>query len=337
MKILITGIAGGIGSTLGYQLFIKGHIIVGVDNFQNGYKENLLIDGKSFCNFYNCDIRNKKELLSIFQTEKPDAIVHLAATTSLPVCESNPAEAISNNVGGTTNVLECARLSDIGLVLFASTSAIYENTDPSLAPYKEHNEVNPRLVYPLSKKLGEEVCISFEKNYGMTIPKLRFFNVFGPRQDIYRLSPPLINYIVKELVNNKPPILHGTGKQVRDYIYVSDVTNLIELVLYNPRKDSTINVCSGKLISVLDIVKNIKIALSTDIEPIYQESNKFWNNYEILFQGKFQLDPSIVTQEVNKFALGDNSKAIQDYDWRPNLDLDSLIRSTAIDIQQKLL
>jgi UDP-glucose 4-epimerase len=336
MKILITGIAGGIGSTLGYQLFLNNHEIFGVDNFQNGYQENLSIDGRSYCKFYQCDIKNRLQFLNICQQVKPDAIVHLAATTALPVCESLAFDAINNNVGGTANVLECARLSDIGLVIFASTSAIYENTDVSLAPFKEHHPINPRLIYPLSKKLGEELCLSYEQNYGMTIPKLRFFNVFGPRQDIHRTSPPLINYLVRELVHGRRPVLHSTGLQVRDYIHVDDVTNLIELVLSNPIKDSTINVCSGTLLSVIDIVNNVKIALSTDIEPIFQDSTKFWNNYKTLFQGKYKLDSAIVDKEVNKFALGDNSKAILDYNWRPNLDLNALIQRTAKEIKEKL-
>lgn len=336
MKILITGIAGGIGSTLGYQLFLNNHEIFGVDNFQNGYKDNLIIDGVRYCKFYNCDVKNKLDFLYTCQQIKPDAIVHLAATTALPVCESNVADAINNNVGGTANVLECARLADIGLVIFASTSAIYENTDVNLAPFKEHDPVNPRLIYPLSKKLGEELCVSYEQNYGMIVPRLRFFNVFGPRQDIHRKSPPLINYVVRELVNNRRPVLHSTGKQVRDYIHVNDVTNLIELVLSNPNQGSTINVCSGKLLSVIDIVNNIKIALSTDIEPIYQDSTKFWNNYQTLFEGQYKLDSTIVDREVNKFALGDNTKAITDYNWQPNLDLELLIQRTAKEIKEKL-
>jgi len=336
MKILITGIAGGIGSTLGHQLFLNNHEILGIDNFQNGYQENLIIDGKPYCKFYQCDIQNRSQFLNICKQTKPDAIVHLAATTALPVCESLAFDSVNNNVGGTANVLECARMSDIGLVIFASTSAIYENTDISLSPFKEHHPINPRLIYPLTKKLGEELCLSYEQNYGMVIPRLRFFNVFGPRQDIHRTSPPLINYVVKELVHGRQPVLHSTGKQVRDYIHVNDVTKLIELVLSNPIKDSTINVCSGKLLSVIDIVHNIKIALATDIDPIYQDSRKFWNNYKTLFEGLYKLDAAIVDKEVNKFALGDNTKAVKDYNWQPNLDLELLIQQTAKEIKEKL-
>jgi len=336
MKILITGIAGGIGSTLGFQLFNRDHEILGIDNFQNGYKENLVINGCTYSQFYRSDINNKQQLLDIFKKTKPDAIVHLAATTALPVCENEAAAAITNNVGGTTNVLECARLSDIGLVIFASTSAIYENTNIKLAPFKETDPVNPRLIYPLSKKLSEEICESYETNYGMTVPRLRFFNVFGPRQDIHRTSPPLINYLVREFTNDRRPVLHSNGMQTRDYIYVNDVTNLIELVLHKPKQNSIINVCSGKLLTVKDIVANVQTALNTTQEPIYQESTKFWNSYSNLNTTKYPLNLSVIDREVNKFALGNNSKAIKEYGWLPNLNLDILIQQTAKEIKDKL-
>lgn len=336
MKFLITGIAGGIGSTLGYQLYTQGHSIVGLDNFQNGYLDNLVIHNQYYCDFYRADIKDTKYLMEIFKKTKPDVIVHLAATTALPVCESDPTAAIMNNVGGTNSLLEAARLSDIGTVIFASTSAIYENTEPALAPFKEDAPINPRLIYPLSKKLGEELCTSFEQNYGMTIPRLRFFNVFGPRQDVHRTSPPLINYLVKEFVNNRAPVLHSTGQQVRDYIHVNDVTSLINLVAANPKKDSTINVSSGTLMSVRTIVDNVKTALGSDLEPVYQESEKFWDAYDNLFTGTYKLDRAVIAKEVNKFALGDNSKARSEYSWNPNTDLTYLIQQTAQQIKDTL-
>lgn len=336
MKFLITGIAGGIGSTLGYQLYKQGHTVIGIDNFQNGYVENLTINDEDYCVFYQVDIKDTDLLTNIFKHTQPDIIVHLAATTALPVCENDSTSAIMNNVGGTNSVLEAARLANIGTVIFASTSAIYENTDPVLAPFKEDAPVNPRLIYPLTKKLGEELCTSFEQHYGMTIPKLRFFNVFGPRQDVHRTSPPLINYLVREFVNGRAPVLHSTGLQQRDYIHVDDVTSLINLVANNPKKGSTINVSSGCLLSVKDIVENVKIGLGVDIDPVYQSSDKFWDSYTKLFQGNYPLDKSVIEKEVNKFALGDNSRAIAEYNWNPNTDLPALMQKTAQQIKDNL-
>ena len=125
MKILLTGAAGGIGSTLGYHLFKKGHKLILVDNLRNGYKENLLIHGNPFGNFYNQDICDSQ--LADKLLDKYDCIIHLAAITALPDCESNVNETININVVGTANVMECARKWNVPHVIFASTSAIYEN------------------------------------------------------------------------------------------------------------------------------------------------------------------------------------------------------------------
>ena len=101
------------------------------------------------------------------------------------------------NVNGTLNILNCARKWNVPHVIFASTSAVYENNKESI--FSENLEINPRLLYSLSKKMGEEICESYRTNYDMKITTLRFFNVFGPRQDIHRKNPPLLNYLVREV------------------------------------------------------------------------------------------------------------------------------------------
>lgn len=227
MRILLTGAAGGIGSTLGHYLHKKGHQLTLVDNLRNGYSENLLISKKTFGDFYNQDIRDPQlvdKLIDLY-----DCIIHLAAITALPDCESDVIDTINTNVAGTANIMECARKWNVPHVIFASTSAIYENNKEQI--FTENLEVNPHLWYSLSKKMAEEVCESYRVNYGMSITTLRFFNVFGPRQDIHRNHPPLINYIVRELKNNDTPILHSNGEQKRDYIHVDDVVKLIDICL----------------------------------------------------------------------------------------------------------
>lgn len=336
MNIMITGVAGGIGSTLGYQLHQKGHTIFGVDNFANGYKENLSIGGTTYCyKFFNTDIRNNSEIFNILITNKIDVIIHLAAITALPICEANPTESISVNVGGTASMLDAARRAGIKQFVFASTSAIYENNKSADAPFTENLPVSPRLIYPLSKKLAEDLCKSYETNYKMVVNVLRFFNVFGPRQDIHRKNPPLINYIVKEAIANRRPILHSSGLQQRDYIFVNDVTNLIELVINKPTSNVTINVSSGVLLGVQEIVKAVLEELNPSIIPIYQPADHFWDNYPILFDGIYPLDKNIIIKEVNKFSLGDNRLAKELFEWRPETDLIKMIKQTAREIKEK--
>jgi UDP-glucose 4-epimerase len=329
MKILITGAAGGIGSTLGYLLYKKGNDLILVDNLRNGYEENLIINGETFGRFYNLDI-NSDLFHELVDNEIPDAIVHLAAITSLPDCEVNYRECIRCNVEGTASVLGAARKSGIEKIIFASTSAVYENTHLSEGGFLESDAINPRLFYSLSKKMSEEICLSFSENYGMNITALRFFNVFGPRQDIHRKSPPLINYISRELSNNRSPILHSDGKQSRDYVYVNDVVDLIEKCLNRDHKGyATFNVSTGTSTSVQDILESVKSAidLENEINAVYRNPDRLWDSYRDLFDGKYSLKKSIVEKETLKKSLGNNNLSKKLLDWNPESKIGDLIKS----------
>ena len=328
MKILLTGAAGGIGSTLGYYLFKKGHDLTLVDNFRNGYEENLLINGSSFGDFYNqdiCDPQLSDKLIGVY-----DCIIHLAAITALPDCEVNAVDTIDVNVAGTMNVLECARKWNVPHVIFASTSAIYENNKEKV--FTENLDVNPRLWYSLSKKMAEEICESYRINYNMTITTLRFFNVFGPRQDIHRKNPPLLNYLVREIKQDNQPILHSNGEQARDYIHVDDVVRLIDICL-DKRPDDTFNVCTGVLLSVNQIVQYVSEKFESFIRPIYREATRLWDTYPELFDGYYPLDKEIVAKETNKYSKGSYQKAKELLGWEPNIDLESLIKQVATEIE----
>lgn len=327
MKILITGAAGGIGSTLSYFLNKQGHDLVLVDNLRNGYIENLTIDGCTFGRFEKLDIRDlPKNNLGSF-----DCVIHLAAITSLADCESNPEETISINVQGTVSVLEFCKKYNVPYVIFSSTSAVYENNKEEV--FTEDLKVSPRLMYSLSKSMAEEICESYRTNYGMKITTLRFFNVFGPRQDIHRKSPPLLNYLVKEYIKNKNPILHSHGNQVRDYIYVDDVVTLINKCLEKKPND-TFNVCTNTLVSVNDIVKFVKEELNSDIEPIYRKADMLWESYPQLFEGSFPLKKSIVEKEVNKYSRGSYTKTSNILNWKPETNLSKLFKLTTLKIKK---
>ena len=165
----------------------------------------------------------------------------------------------------------------------------------------------------------------------MDIVTLRFFNVFGPKQDIYRMSPPLINYIVKEIKNKNSPTFYSNGYQSRDYIHVDDVINLLQLCILNPKANGEVfNVCSGTLHSVRDIIQYASEAFNIEIKPIFKESGKFWSAYSILNKGKKPLLEEVIEKEVNKFSLGSNDKAKKILGWNPNLDIPTLMKDTMI-------
>lgn len=330
MNILITGGAGGIGSTLGYELYKLGEKVITVDNLYSGTKENLVINNKIFSRFYNADIRDTEKLIDIIREQNIECVIHLAAITELGACEENKTDCISVNVLGTASVLEASRITGVKKVIFASTSAVYENTFVGFKLSSvEHDILKPTLFYSLSKKMGEDICKSYIENYNMNITILRYFNVFGPRQDIHRRSPPLLNYLVNEYVNNRVPILYSDGTQVRDYVHIIDVCNITNLAIGEPA--GIVNVCSGKTISVKEIVACVQKALNTSIEPIYEPAATRWNSYS-MFQPPYPLNLNIVDKETNKFSLGSTKKLIETFEYKPMTNISELMITTAREI-----
>jgi nucleoside-diphosphate-sugar epimerase len=326
---MITGAAGGIGSTLALELTKKGHKVIAIDNLANGYTDNLIENNKRFCTFLERDIRDDISIPYTLDKEKIDTVIHLAAITSLPSAESDPKECIDVNVAGTAAILDAVRKSKGQRVIIASTSAIYENTNKIYAPFFEDAPVTPKLMYPLSKKMMEDVIEAYKINYDMDIVTLRFFNVFGPRQDIHRPSPPLLNYIARCVHKKEQCVFYSNGEQVRDYVHVNDVTELIELCMTVPEARGEIfNVCTGTLTSVKDIISYAEKAFGHEIEHIFKPSTDYWSGYKDIHKGPKPLLPKVIDKEVNKYALGTFFKAKKILGWNPNTDIEKLMIET---------
>jgi nucleoside-diphosphate-sugar epimerase len=324
MNILITGAAGGIGSTLARKLNKNDNKLYLIDNLRNGYEENLYENGELIGEWINISIED--DLSELWKDIEFDHIIHMAAVTALPDCENNKEESLSINVNGTLNLLNFAKDRGCSSFIFAGTSAIYENNSGTL---DESLETNPTLLYSLTKKMAEGLCNAYRENYKMNITTLRFFNVFGPRQDIHRTSPPLLNYLVREFSNNRQPILHSDGNQSRDYVHVDDVVRMVEMCMEQLPND-TFNICSGTKVSVKEIVETVKDALQTDIEPIYRESHKLWDSYPELFEGDYPLLKEVVSKETNKSSLGTWRKAFSELGWQPRINIKELMKETTI-------
>lgn len=303
MNILINGVAGNIGSSLGYYLHKKGHKIIGLDNFSNGYRENLYVDGEEFCEFYSADA-GKDTIAWVLNNQKVgrepiDWVIHLSAISSLPQCEYSPVKCYEQNVLKVAEMLEECRRYEVKSVIFASTSAVYENNSESILT--ENLAVNPTLAYPLSKKHAEDVCLSYIKKYGMNVAILRFFNVFSEKGDIHRPSPPLVNYIVKQIIKKEKIQLHSDGKQSRDYISIDNVCSAINACLVQ-KGNGIFNICSGKTVSVNDIFESIANSLGYKDKPIYNNPENLWKDYGLTIKKE------LIIKEVNKYALGSNAK-----------------------------
>lgn len=316
-KILVTGAAGFIGSQLSWDLHRDGHEVVMIDDMSFGYEDNLVVDGQRFGSFHKADIRDPG-IAPLF--EGVDAVFHFAGISALPVNQENPYYAIDVNVAGTAQVLELARKAGVRRVVFASTSAIYENNTEF--PCRENDPVAPNLVYSTSKLQSELLCKSFYRTYGMETVIVRYYNVYGPHQDFKRMSPPLTSYVVRELLAGRPPVLHSSGDQKRDYIHVADVNRLNRICMDHPGAPGEIfNAASGSQVSVKEIFEILSTALGTNIRSIYRPAAAFWDKYPGLFAGNYPLPKELIEKEVDKFTLGSNDKARSILGWKPEVTL----------------
>ena len=332
MKILITGAAGQIGSGLAKRLADK-HELMLVDNLRNGYAENLKCDNDQFiAPFHDTDVATSELFLSCgTKWDKYDAIIHLAAISSLPDCEVNPLECLQCNVNATANVLDFARKMNVPHVIFASTSAIYENCDTDV--FTEDLEVNPRLYYSLSKKMCEELIHSYREHYGSKVTILRFFNVFGPDGDQTRPNPPLLNFVYSELSKGKAPVLSGDGEQVRDFICIDDVVSMLDLCLEKQPND-VFNVCTGVAVSVNQIARWGAEAMGLEHLGLdHKPAGELWDSYPELFQGEYGLDKSIVGKETTRYSKGSYQKAKDLLGWEPNTDIESEVKRVTLQIK----
>jgi UDP-glucose 4-epimerase len=324
-KIVVTGGAGFIGSQLSKSFVDEGHDVLLLDNMSYGYLDNLVIDGKTFGRFLGVDICSP-DLGKHF--EGADCVFHFAGISALPVCQERPQYAMQVNVGGTANVLEAARLAGVRRVIFASTGAIYENNTDF--PTKESDPVYPALTYAVSKYQAEQLCNSYGALYGMEIVILRYFNVYGPHQDFMRLSPPLMSYLIRELLADRQPVLHSDGTQERDCIYVDDVNRLNRLCMEHPRAPGQIfNVGSGVATSVRKVYEIIARAMSSRIEPAYRPATKFWDAYPKLFESRYPLKPEVIEREVRKHSLADATKSREMLGWRAEVSIEEGLTRTA--------
>jgi len=261
MKILITGVAGFIGSNLADKLLQKGYKVVGLDNLSYGVKEQIPKGVK----FYKIDIRSPK-IYPLFRGV--DFVFHLAAKNCLSDCQKEPVETSDINVTGTVNVFEAAYRAKVKKVIYAESSALYEGI--SRFPTPEKN-VKPESFYSLSKAAETLFSQGYQRFYNLTTVALRYFNVYGPRQDYRRTIPPVMSAFIIKLLKGERPIIYGNGAKRRDFIHVDDINDFHLLCLKtNKVNNKVFNLGNGKNYSVLEIYEIIAKLLKTNIKPVFK-------------------------------------------------------------------
>lgn len=334
-KIFITGAAGFIGSQLAYSLWKQGEELVMIDNFSYGSEDNLIFPDCDFReSILQIDVRDKDAIEELYDKHKFDYVYHIAAISPLPDCQLNPAEAIDVNVKGTVNILEAGRRYGVKKIIFASTSAVYENN--SDFPSIESNVVPPSLIYPNTKFAAEAFCRSYSEVYGMNITCLRFTNVFGPHIDCLRTQPPVVGYLIREYFYNRAPELHSNGEQRRDFVYVDD---LIDLAIKVQKGDGydVLNVSTNETHSINEVAECVaRLMGKQNIKSHYMESKHYWYRYPELYQGVYSISEEILDNEVNKYTILSNEYAKNKYGWTPKVTFEEGIQRT-IDFSIKVL
>lgn len=263
MNFLVTGGAGFIGSHIVDTLVKNGDKVKIIDDFSSGRRENLeallnkieLIEG---------DIRDKALVNSAMRDV--DYILHQAALRSVPKSFGDPELYNDVNINGTLNILNAAKQAKVKRVVFASSSSIYGERD--IFPEKEN--LLPLLIspYALTKLAGEYYCRIFSEVYGLETVSLRYFNVFGPRQNLENQYAVVIPKFITCMLRDENPPVHGDGQQTRDFTYVENIVQANMKSATSPTiKCEVFNIACGKAYSILDIVNQINRILKKSIEP----------------------------------------------------------------------
>lgn len=267
-KCLVTGGAGFIGSNLADELIKQGAKVTILDNLVTGFRENLDEIGGDF-DFIEGDLNNDAAVQKAI--EGAEIVFHQAALPSVPRSVENPAETHQACVNGTFNLLVKAKDAGVRRLIYAASSSAYGD-QPTL-PKVETMRPEPLSPYAGAKLMGEYYCSVFNRVYGLETVSLRYFNVFGPRQNPSSMYSGVISRFIDALMSGSRPVIYGDGEQSRDFTYIANVVNAnINAATTSKGIGEVINTANGERISLnqlLEVLKNItgKPDVSADFQP----------------------------------------------------------------------
>ena len=268
MKYLVTGGGGFIGSNIVHHLVEKEHEVTVLDDFSSGRRENLAsIAGR--IRVIEGDIRDVDVLKQALRDQ--DFCLHQAAVPSVPRSMADPSTSHDVNVNGTLRLLEFARDTDLRRIVIASSSSVYGNT-PTLP---KHEDMVPQPVspYAVSKLVCEEYARVWHEAFGVRTVCLRYFNVFGPRQDPTSQYSAVIPLFVTAILGGDRPTIFGDGLTSRDFCYIDNVVeaNLLACTAAEEACGQVFNIACNARVTLNDLVAEINNVLGADIEPLYAE------------------------------------------------------------------
>lgn len=264
MKYLVTGGAGFIGSNLAETLLRKGETVRVFDNFSTGKRANIknldmeVVEG---------DIRDLDECRKAVRGM--DFVIHKAALASVPASVADPLYSNAVNITGSLNMLTAARDAGVKRFVFASSSSVYGDEPEPVK--KESSGLRPLSPYALGKLAGEEYCRIFYRLFGLETVCLRYFNVFGPRQDPQSEYAAVIPKFITALLDGRRPVIYGDGLQTRDFIFIGDVVQANLLACSRPEvAGGVFNVACDRGISLLELLDEIKAVSGNNITPVFE-------------------------------------------------------------------
>ncbi len=300
--MLVTGAAGFIGSNLCLKLLDMGYHVKGVDNFATGSDENLVEPMKNEAfGFKECDINDLETIKDAMTGCR--YVLHQAAIPSVPRSVNDPIASNRANIDGTLSVLVAARDSGVRKLVFASSSSVYG--DSETLPKDEGMRPDPLSPYALNKLTGEFYCKLFTDLYGIETACLRYFNVFGPRQNPESEYAAVIPKFIRSILGGEPPTIYGDGQQTRDFTFVDDVA-MANIRAMESAATGNYNVAGGKRISLIELVEKINAILGKDIKPVLEEER-----------------PGDI-----KHSLADVSRAAEAFGYKPEHSFDEGLRRT---------
>ena len=268
-RTVVTGGAGFIGSHIAEELAKENEVVI-IDDFSTGKRGNIMSpgEGEGDVEVVEGSITDLALLERLF--EGVDYVFHQAADPNVQGSIDDPLKTNEVNIKGTLNVLAAARANNVKKVVYAASSAVYGDT--TVIPNVETLKPEPTSPYAITKLVGEYYCNIFYDVYGLPTTSLRYFNVYGPRQDPKSDYAAVIPRFISRILRNEPPMIYGDGEQTRDFIFVEDVVGANILAAEKKRANGEIiNIGSAKRISINELAEKIMGQFEKNSRPIHIE------------------------------------------------------------------